>query len=96
MAEQIKFLPAIPQPLVFDLLGRIQEVRDSRSKKSSDQPEPQHVTIKALIKRYEDGRIDGIQEVWVAEGKVGTKEEAKNCSGWVWYEVRLFILNFPA
>lgn len=64
MAEQIKWLPAIPQPLVFNVPERIQQLRDYLDPKHPlYQPEPQHVNIKALIKLYEDGKIDGIQ--WV-------------------------------
>ncbi len=95
MAEQIKFLPAIPQPRVFDVQARIQQLRDSLDPKNPlYQPEQQHVNIKAVIKLYEDGEIDGIQEVYVREGKIVTEEEAIK-KGWAWAEVSL-CLFFPS
>ena len=93
--KQIKFSPAMPVPFVFDVQGRIQELRDSLDPKHPlYQPEQQHVNIKAIIKLYEDKKIDGIQEVWVVEGKVVTEEEAENYPGWAWQEVCLSLF-FP-
>jgi hypothetical protein len=93
-AKQIEFSPAIPIPFVFDVQGRIQQLHDFLDPKHPlYQPEQQHVNIKALIKLYEDKKIDGIQEVWVMEGKVVTEEEAINYTGWAWQEVCLFL--FP-
>ncbi len=97
MAKQIEFSPAMPIPLVFDIQGRIQVLHDCLDPKHPlYQPEQQHVNIKAVIKLYEDKKIDGIQEVYIMEGKVVTKEEARNRPGcaWAWREVRLFILFY--
>jgi hypothetical protein len=96
-AKNIEFSPAIPIPLVFDVPQRIQQLHNYLDPKHPlYQPEPQHVNIKAIIKLYEEKKIDGIQEVYVMEGKVVTKEEANNCPGsvWVWEEVCLFL--FPS
>ncbi len=93
MAEQIEFSPAIPQPRVFDIPARIQHLRDCLDPKSSwYQPEYQHVNIKAVIKLYEDGKINGIQEVYIREGKIVTEEEAKR-KGWAWAEVSLCFFS---
>jgi hypothetical protein len=92
MAKQIEFSPAMPIPRVFDVQGRIQVLRDCLDPKHHlYQPEQQHVNIKAVIKLYEDEKIDGIQEVYIMEGKVVTKEEARNrpAGAWAWREVRL-------
>ena len=94
MAEQIEFSPAMPFPRVFDVQRHIQVLRDCLDPKHPlYQPEQHHVNIKAVIKLYEEKKIDGIQEVWVMEGKVVTEEEAMNRprGTWAWCEVRLFI-----
>jgi hypothetical protein len=78
-----------------DVQGHIQVLRDCLDPKHPlYQPEQQHVNIKALIKLYEDKKLDGIQEVWLVEGKVVTEEEARNHTGWVWEEVCLFLFPF--
>ncbi len=93
-AKQIEFSPAIPIPRVFDVQGHIQQLQKCLDPKHPlYQPEQQHVNIKAVIKLYEDKKIDGIQEVWLVEGKVVTEEEAENYPGWAWQEVCLFL--FP-
>ena len=90
--KQIEFSPAIPIPRVFDVQGHIQQLYNCLDPKHPlYQPEQQHVNIKAVIKLYEDKKIDGFQEVWVMEGKVVTKEEARNRTGWAWQEVCLFF-----
>jgi hypothetical protein len=86
--KKVEFSPAIPFPRAFDVQGHIKVLRDSLDPKHPlYQPEQQHVNIKALIKLYEDKKLDGIQEVWLVEGKVVTEEEARNHTGWVWEEV---------
>jgi hypothetical protein len=89
-AKKIEFSPAIPIPYVFDVPRRIQQLHNYLDPKHPlHQPEQQHVNIKAVIKLYEEKKIDGIQEVCVMEGKVVTEEEADNRPGsvWVWCEV---------
>jgi hypothetical protein len=95
--KQIEFSPAMPIPFVFDVQGHIQVLRDCLDPRHPlYQPEQQHINIKALIKLYEDKEIDGIQEIWLIEGKVVTKEEARNRPRgvWAWQEVCLFIFYF--
>ncbi len=95
-AKQIEFSPAIPIPFVFDVQKRIQQLRDFLDPKHPlYQPEQQHVNIKAVIKLYEDKKIDGIQGIWVMEGKVVTEEEAENYASWAWEEVYLFLFSPP-
>jgi hypothetical protein len=98
-AKEITFSPAIPNSFVFDVQGRIQEPRDSLDPKHLlYQPEQQHANIKTLIKLYEDKEIDGIQQVYVMEGKVVTEEETRAVNRLkgvlVWEEVRLLIFIF--
>jgi hypothetical protein len=97
MAKQIEFSPAMPFPQVFDIEARIQVLRDCLDPKHPlYQPEQHYINIKAVIKLYEDKEIDGIQEVYIIEGKVVTKEEARNRPAhvWAWREVRLFFIFF--
>jgi hypothetical protein len=78
--KNIKFSPATPIPLVFGVQAHIQRLHNwmTDPKDPLYQPEEQHANIKTLIKLYEDKKLDGFQEVWLLEGKVVTKEVAKN------------------
>jgi len=38
------------------------------------QPEQQHTNIKAAIKLYEDGKIDGMEQVFIIDGRVVPKK----------------------
>lgn len=51
------------------------------------QPEAQHINIKAAIALYEDGKLDGLQEVYITNGKVVTLAVALETMTWVWAEV---------
>ncbi|KAI9769494.1 MAG: hypothetical protein M1840_003971 [Geoglossum simile] len=83
----ITFLPAIPVPLVFDVQERIEQLHSYLDPSNPlYQPEPQHINIKAAITLYEDGKIDGIQHVYITGGKVVTREVANNTMTWVWAE----------
>jgi hypothetical protein len=95
--KKIEFAPAIPIPLVFDVQERIQQLRSYLDPKHPYYHAEQKVNIEAVIKLYEEKKIDGIQEVHVMEGKVVTEEEANNCPGWVWVwsEVGFFNFNPP-
>jgi len=91
MANKIEFSPAIPIPAVFDVQKRIQELRGYLDPNNPlYQPEQQHVNIKGAIKLYEDGKIDGLQRVYIMEGKVVTREEVFKGSAWAWTEVHSF------
>ena len=39
------------------------------------QPEQQHINIKAAIRLYEDGEIDGMKQVYIKNGKIVPREE---------------------
>jgi hypothetical protein len=91
MANKIEFSPATPIPLVFDVQKRIQELRGYLDPNNPQfQPEQQHANIKAVIKLYEDGKIDGLQQVYVMEGKIITRQEMFKRSTWAWGEVYSF------
>ncbi|KIX02374.1 uncharacterized protein Z518_08315 [Rhinocladiella mackenziei CBS 650.93] len=76
MESTVEFSPAILRPKPFDAQMRIQELRGYY------QPEQQHINIKAAIKLYEDGEIDGVQHVFIKDGKLVTKKEIFATGGW--------------
>jgi hypothetical protein len=60
----------------FDVSKRIQELRGYLDPTNPDyQPERQHINIKAAIKLYEDGKIDGVQQVSIMNEKVVPRDE---------------------
>ncbi|KIN04941.1 hypothetical protein OIDMADRAFT_50774 [Oidiodendron maius Zn] len=76
MEPSIKFLPAIPNPVPFDIQKRIQQLRSFLDPNNVHyQPERQHINIKAVIKLYEDGKIDGVNRVHVMDGEVVPEEK---------------------
>jgi len=88
MEATIEFSPAIPIPAPpFDIQKRIQELRGYLDPKNPDyQPEQQHTNIKAAIKLYEDGKIDGVKPVFIVDGKVVPEEEIYKGGAWTWSE----------
>jgi hypothetical protein len=76
MEATIEFAPAIPFPVPFDVQKRIQELRGYLDPNNPHyEPERQHINIKAAIKLYEDGKIDGVEQVFIMDGKVVPKEK---------------------
>ena len=76
MEPTIKWLPAIANPAPFDVQKRIQELRDCLDPKTPYyQPERQHVNIKAAIKLYEEGKIDGVKQVHIMNGEIVPEEK---------------------
>ena len=74
--SKIEFTPVVQLPDPFDVKKRIQELRSYLDPKGPDyQPENQHINIKAAIKLYEEGKIDGIQKVFIKDGKIVPEEE---------------------
>jgi hypothetical protein len=91
MSDKIEFSPAIPWPEPFDVQKRIKELLSYLDPKNPLYRSKQVVNIKAVIQLYEDGIIDGSEEVWVMEGKVVTEEETlKGGHAWAWLEVHSF------
>ena len=87
--NNIKWLPAIPNNPPFDVQKRIEKLRSYLDPNNpSYQPEPQHVNIKAVIKLYEDGKIDGIKDVSVMNGKIVSREEIFKDPHHFWTEGR--------
>jgi len=74
--SKIKFSPMVPLPDTFDVEKRIEELRSYLDPESPDyQPKNQHVNIKAVIKLYEEKKIDGTQQVFIKDGKIVSREE---------------------
>jgi hypothetical protein len=87
MVATIEFSPVIPLPIPFDVQERLQELRSYLDPNHPDyQPEQQHTNIKAAIKLYEDGEIDGVEQVFIKDGKVVPEEETFKGGSWSWNE----------
>ena len=63
MSDEIEFSPAIPWPERFDVQKRIKELRSYLNPKNPRYRSKQVVNIKAVIQLYEDGIIDGSEDV---------------------------------
>jgi len=88
MEPTIKWLPAIPIVEPFDVQKRIQELRGYLDPDSPKYKPEQHINIKAAIKLYEDGKIDGMEHVFIMDGKVVPRQEISERSSWCWHEGR--------
>ena len=100
--DKIEFSPAIPWPAPFDVQKRIQELRGYLDPKNPWYEFEQNVNIKAVIQLYEDGIIDGSEEVFIMQGKIVTEEETLEANTWAWIEVysfkclpRTYLTNGP-
>ncbi|KAH0547707.1 hypothetical protein FGG08_000196 [Glutinoglossum americanum] len=92
----ITFAPAFPIPLVFDVQERIQQLHSYLDPSNPlYQPEQQHINIKAAIQLYEDGKLDGLQQVYIMDGKVVAREVALNRTTWAWSEFRMLLRLIP-
>jgi hypothetical protein len=88
MSNKIEFSPAIPWVLPFDVQKRIQELRGYLDPKNPQyEPRQQHDNIRAVIQLYEDGKIDGSEQVCVMEGKIVTRQEMFEGTARAWVEV---------
>lgn len=87
MESTIKFLPGIIFPTPFDVEKRIQQLRGYLDPNDPTyQPEQQHTNIKAVIKLYEDGKIDGVEQVFIKDGKLVPKKEIFKGGACCWNE----------
>jgi hypothetical protein len=91
MEAAIEFAPATPFPRSFDVQKRIQELRGYLDPNNSNYQAEQHTNIKAAIKLYEDGKIDGVEQVFIVDGKVLPKKEIFR-RPWSWSEGRCYQL----
>jgi hypothetical protein len=93
MEATIEWSPGIISPTPFDVQKRIQELRGYLDPNDPTyQPEQQHTNIKAAIKLYEDGKIDGVEEIFIKDGKVVPREEIFKGGSWVMCEGRFYQL----
>jgi len=91
METTIEFSPGILNPTPFDVQKRIQELRGYLDPKDPTyQPEQQHTNIKAAIKLYEDGKIDGVEQVFIKDGKIVPEEEIYKGGAWSMCEGRFY------
>jgi len=76
MESAIKFSPMVPWVEPFDVQRRLEQLRGFLDPNNPHyQPERQHVNIKAAIKLYEEGKIDGEKKVFIMNGKIVDKKE---------------------
>ena len=90
METTIEFSPVIPFPAPFDVQKRIQELRSYLD--PDYQPEQQHINIKAAIKLYEDGKIDGGEQAFIKDGKIVPEKETFTGPSWSLCEGRFYQL----
>ena len=80
-----------PLPIVFDVQERIKQLHRYLDPKDPQyEREEQHDNIKATSKLYEDGKIDGLQNIYIMGGKIVTQEEVYKGTAWAWFEVYSF------
>ena len=93
METTIQFSPGIPFPAPFDVQKRIQELHGYLDPNNPHyQREQQHNSIKAAIQLYEDGEIDGVEQVFIVDGKIVPKREIFTRKAWSWSEGRFYQL----
>ena len=91
METTIEFSPVIPFPAPFDVQKRIQELRTYLDPNNPNyQPEQQHININAAIKLYEDGKIDGGEQVFIKDGKIVPEKETFTGPSWSLCEGRFY------
>ncbi|OBT82249.1 hypothetical protein VE02_09206 [Pseudogymnoascus sp. 03VT05] len=84
-ANQVEFSPATPIPLVIDTKARIKELQCYLDPNNPEyEPERQHVNIRAAIKLYEEGKIDGIQRTTIIDGKIVPFEDVVKSKAAFW------------
>ncbi|KFY43149.1 hypothetical protein V495_04130 [Pseudogymnoascus sp. VKM F-4514 (FW-929)] len=85
---KIEFSPAIPTPFILDVPARIKALQGYLDPNNpSYQPERQHINIRAVIKLYEEGKINGLERTTVIDGKVAPYEETFTSKTGSWTEV---------
>jgi hypothetical protein len=86
METTIEFSPGIPFTVPFDVQKRIQELYGYLDPNNPHHQPEQHTNIKAAIKLYEDGKIDGVEQVFIMDGKVVPRKEIFTGKAWSWSE----------
>ncbi|KFZ17143.1 hypothetical protein V502_04736 [Pseudogymnoascus sp. VKM F-4520 (FW-2644)] len=89
MADKTEFSPAIPIPFIFDVQARIKALQGYLDPSNPDyRPERrQHDNIRAVIKLYEEGKIDELKRTTIIDGKIAPFEEAFTSKTGSWIEV---------
>ena len=73
--SKITFDPGFTPPS-FDIKKRLEQLHSWLDPNDPwYQPEYQHTNIRAVIKLYEEGKIDGSQHVYIQDGKIVPKEQ---------------------
>jgi hypothetical protein len=89
MNATVEFSLVMPLPQPPDIQKRVQELSGYLDPNNPNyQPEQQHTNIKAAIKLYHEGKIDGVEQVFIMDGKVVSKKEMFAGSSWAMCEGR--------
>lgn len=84
---ELEFSPGILFPTPFDVPKRLRQLHSYLDAKDPKyQREQQHTNIKAVIKLYEEGKIDGVEHVFIKNGKLVPKKEIYKGDAWCWTE----------
>ncbi len=88
MDKPVIWLPRNPCPPVpFDVKARIEQLRSYLDPNNSHYQRPQqHENIKAVIRLYEEGKINGVDSVYVQRGKIIALEDILKNPGSIWAE----------
>lgn len=93
MADKVEFSPALPKPLIFNVPARIKELQSYLDPNNPNyKSEQQHANIRAVIKLYEEGKINGLERTTIIDGKIAPYEEAFTTKSGSWIEVRLCLV----
>jgi hypothetical protein len=92
MTDKAEFSPSMPITPVFDVQARIKELQGFLDPSNPNyQPERQHKNIRAVIKLYEEGKIDGLKRTTIIDGKIVPYKAAFESKSGSWTEVSFFI-----
>lgn len=84
----------VPLPSIFDPNARITFLQSLLVETNPYyQPPRQHENIKAAIKMYESGVLNGDTKVLIAGGKIVSQKEALECDLPVWGEVSCHVIS---
>ena len=74
-------------PVPFDIEARILQLREYLDPNSPNyERKEQHENIRAVIKLYEERKIDGVNMVYIVNAKVVSEEELFSRKTWGWVE----------
>lgn len=88
MDKPVIWLPRNPcPPVAFDVKARIEQLRSYLDSNNSHYQRPQqHENIEAVIRLYKEGKINGVDTVYVQRGKIIVWKDILKNSDSTWAE----------